>query len=72
MASIVDDILDDLYEEGAQDIEVIEEIYGGFILQDNDSSYENHDIIRDVIDDSRAYIYDEYEKNGTYIFEIRY
>ena len=25
MASIVDDILDDLYEEGAQDIEVIEE-----------------------------------------------
>jgi len=72
MASIVDDILDELYADGAQDVEVIEEIYGGFLLQDNDSSYRNHDIIRDVIADSTAYIYDEYEKNGTYYFEIRY
>jgi hypothetical protein len=72
MARIVDDIMDDLYAEGAQYIEVIEEKNGSFVLQDNDSSYDNHDIIRDVVADSTADIWDEYEENGTYYFEIRY
>ena len=72
MASIADDILDELYAEGVQDVDVIEEKSGSFVLQDNDSSYDNHDTIRDVIADSRAEIYDEYEEDGTYYFEVRY
>tara|TARA_R110001632_G_scaffold90459_1_gene194388 strand:- start:2125 stop:2343 length:219 start_codon:yes stop_codon:yes gene_type:complete len=72
MASIADDILDELYAEGVQDVDVIEENNGSFVLQDNDSSYDNHDTIRDVIADSRAEIYDEYEEDGTYYFEVRY
>tara|TARA_R110000822_G_scaffold292896_1_gene414912 strand:+ start:880 stop:1098 length:219 start_codon:yes stop_codon:yes gene_type:complete len=72
MASIADDILDELYAEGVQDVDVIEESNGSFVLQDNDSSYDNHDTIRDVIADSRAEIYDEYEEDGTYYFEVRY
>tara|TARA_R110002167_G_scaffold73033_2_gene204940 strand:- start:6756 stop:6974 length:219 start_codon:yes stop_codon:yes gene_type:complete len=72
MASIADDILDELYAEGVQDVEVIEEKSGSFILQDNDSSYDNHDTIRDVIADSSADIWDEYEEDGTYYFEVRH
>tara|TARA_R110000823_G_scaffold70608_9_gene162843 strand:+ start:569 stop:787 length:219 start_codon:yes stop_codon:yes gene_type:complete len=72
MANIVDDILDELYAVGVQSVEVIEEKSGSFVLQDNDSSYDNHDIIRDVIADSRAEIWDEYEENGTYYFEVRH
>ena len=72
MASIADDILDELYAEGVQDVDVIEENNGSFVLQDNDSSYDNHDTIRDVIADRRAEIYDEYEEDGTYYFEVRY
>ena len=72
MASIADDILDELYAEGVQGVDVIEEKNSSFILQDNDLSYDNHDTIRDVIADSRAEIWDEYEEGGTYYFEVRY
>ena len=46
MASIADDILDELYAEGVQDVEVIA--------------------------DSSADIWDEYEEDGTYYFEVRH
>jgi hypothetical protein len=72
MRDEIEDILDDIYAEGARSVEAIDEGNGTFIIEDNDSSYRNHDIIRDVIEDSRAQIWDEYEEYGTYYFVIKY